>query len=111
MADIIPHWHEDNPWNDHLIYVSLDELAECAIMQGKLVTLGNGDKKFWTKKDTLDHWLHYGHQLDAYILTGVTLTAGVRFGSAPDEYLSPGFSLPKLAELLKRARHRTRRSA
>jgi hypothetical protein len=92
-----PHWHEHNPWKDHIVYVPLVALASC--------TMGAIDPRSpWTMVDEIAYWIQYGDKLDAYILTGPTLTGGVRFGPNGSHYLSPGFSLPKLHALLKRYR-------
>ena len=91
-----PHWHEQNPWKDKLIYVPVPDLAACAL---RLEDPHNS----WTMVDMIAHWIQYGNKLDAYILNaGVVLTGGVRHGPEPWQYLSPGFSLPKLIALRDR---------
>lgn len=111
MAEIAPHWHDQNPWNDHLIYVPLEELAECCIVIGKTFAQFDDKPLIYEVHHMLDHWNEYGAKLDAYILTGATLTAGVRFGPEGPDYLSPGFALPKLAALLKKYGSQKRKSA
>lgn len=94
-----PHWHEHNPWRDNLIYVSLEELAACHHAV-------NDPSSAWRMVDAIAHWLQYGDQLDAYILVNTTLmSAGVRYGPEPHQYLSPAFSLPKLWALREHYRH------
>lgn len=99
-VELAPHWHQHNPWSDHLIYVPLDELALCCISieQGLQANRKAVDVN---QEFVLGMWRTFGPDLDGYILTGKTLTGGVRYGPEPDHYLSPGFSLPKLAALLK----------
>jgi hypothetical protein len=89
-----PHWHEYNPWNDHIVYVPILDLAACAL------SLENPYNS-WTMIDQLAHWTQYGNKLDAYILNSVVLMGGIRYGRAERDYLSPGFSLPKLHSLLQ----------
>lgn len=89
-----PHWHEQNPWKDQLIYVPIEELAACHIRL-------HPPFSNWDMVDAIAHWVQYGDKLDAYILVNwPVFTAGVRFGPEGHHYLSPGFSLPKLWELL-----------
>jgi hypothetical protein len=94
MAD--PHWHEQNPWKDTLIYVPIEDLAACWF---NLDAPGNR----WDMIEIISHWTQYGgDKLDAYILTGgPVLTGGVRYGPESHHYLSPGFSLPKLYALMR----------
>ena len=88
----LPHWHKDNPWSEDLVYVSIEELADCALSRG----YGR------TRTDVLEQWSHYGIWLDAYILDGQMITAGIRFGPEPGDYLSPGFYGEKLRALLEK---------
>lgn len=111
MPDIQPHWHDQNPWNDHLIYVPLDELAECCAAIGKTFAQFLGTPMKYEPFHMIQHWQEYGSRLDGYILTGPIVTAGIRFGPGGDEYLSPGFHLPKLAALLKKYRNQQRKTA
>lgn len=69
------HWHEENPFADRAIYVPADRLAR--ILGGEA---------------TLRRWLRAGNAIDAYVLMGCgnsPASVGVRYGSAPDAYLSP----------------------
>jgi hypothetical protein len=94
-----PHWHEQNPWKDTLVYVPLEELAACTIMVGNL-------HDTWSMIDEIAYWTQYGDKLDAYILVNcVEFTAGVRYGPEGSHYISPGFSLPKLYHLLQKHYH------
>jgi hypothetical protein len=105
-----PHWHEQNPWKDRVLYVPLAELAECMLAFDKPIQTSNGivtcDLQF-----ILDHWRQHGDKLDAYVLTGKTFTAGVRFGPEGEHYISPGFTLPKLWKLVQKYGNQERRSA
>lgn len=98
-----PFWHDQNPWNDHIIYVWPQELAECVFHLGKLMTTSDG-VVICTPERMLAHWRQYGNKLDAYILTGKVITAGIRYGPYGPDYLSPDFSLPKLTSLLGKYR-------
>lgn len=93
-----PFWHEYNPWNDRLIYVPIEELASC-----QLKIADRHDP--WGMINVIAQWTQYGDKLDAYILiNSVEMTGGVRFGPQPHDYLSPGFSLPKLWALRQKYR-------
>lgn len=102
-----PHWHEFNPWKDRLVYVPIEELAECVL------PMGGPDRilpmfETWSMIDAIAHWTQYGLNLDGYIVTeGPILQAGIRFGAEPEHYLTPPFSLPKLHALL--LKHWTRK--
>lgn len=88
-----PHWHEQNPWKDDLIYVTVEELAACHM---RLEMPDNT----WGMIEIIAHWAQYGDKLDAYILnSGPVMTAGVRYGPEDSHYLSGAFSLPKLMAL------------
>lgn len=82
-------WHDHNPWAQNAIYVPVGELARA---------LGH--------PDVPEHWLAYSGRLDAYILPQPNgfLHAGVRYGTAGEQYLSPN-TYSKLAqeELLRLA--------
>jgi hypothetical protein len=106
-----PHWHEQNPWKDRVLYIPLAELAECHQTTGKPYAYLDEKPLIYTVEMCLDHWREYGDKLDAYILTGKTFTAGVRFGPDGPDYLSPGFSLPKLWKLVQKYGNQARRSA
>lgn len=77
-----PSWHDDNPWADSLVYVPLHELA--ALVADGTVGLADGT----SSEFLLGHWSRHGNVLDAYVLPG-SGQAGIRFGSAPEAYLSP----------------------
>ncbi len=77
-----PAWHEENPWVDSLVYVPLQELA--ALLSGGAY----GASAEVTPESYLAHWSRHGNALDAYVLPG-SGQAGLRFGSAPEAYLSP----------------------
>ena len=111
MADLIilnswkPHWDAYNPWRDHLIYVSIEDLAECYLpMTGPDLLIPQIES--WNMIEAIANWTQYGTELDAYILTGPVLAAGVRYGPEGEHYLSPPFSLPKLVALHERHRSR-----
>jgi hypothetical protein len=106
-----PHWHEQNPWKDRVLYIPLAELAECHAAIGKPYAYLDEQPLIYTVAMCLDHWREYGDKLDAYVLTGKTFTAGVRFGPDGPDYLSPGFSLPKLWKLVQKYGNQERRSA
>ncbi len=77
-----PTWHDDNPWADSLVYVPLHELAT-------LVAGGTGGAPAEASPEPLlSHWSRHGNALDAYVLPG-SGQVGIRFGSAPEAYLSP----------------------
>lgn len=88
-----PYWDEFNPWKDGLVYVPLEELAQC------LMTAAYGNEV----DSALKTWRHMSSHLDGYILVN-TLSAGIRYGSEGSQYLSPQFSMPKIAALLKKYR-------
>lgn len=108
---LTPHWHAQNPWADRLIYVPIEELAECGIHVGQLIAQVGELDHIWTVEIELDYWSQYGSKLDAYILTGPILTGGVRFGPDGADYLSPGFSLPKLRALMLKYGSQKRKTA
>ena len=96
-----PHWHEQNPWNDHIVYVPIEELADAAYLLGQPVHTPDG-RVIYTKEILLKNWRQHGDKLDAYVLTGRVFYGGIRFGPEPNQYLSPGFYLDKLKELVSR---------
>lgn len=106
-----PFWHEHNPWNDHILYVPIEELAACHMSVGQPYARNGDEILIYTKEMVLDQWHQHGGKLDAYILTGPILTAGVRYGAEGREYLSPGFSLPKLWTLVQKYGEIKRKSA
>lgn len=89
------YWHSSNPWKDELIYVPIEELAACVVFIDRPIQTKDGPVTA-SLQFVLDMWRSHGSKLDAYILTGRTFTAGVRFGPDGPDYLSPGFSTPKL---------------
>jgi hypothetical protein len=96
-----PWWHEQNPWKDSLIYVDIHDLAECALLIGSQVRV-DGELITFTKADVLHHWSQYGNRLDPYVLTGKTITGGIRYGAEGSHYLSPGFSTAMLVGLIRK---------
>ncbi|WP_292362962.1 hypothetical protein [Mesorhizobium sp.] len=111
MSPKTSFWHQENPWKDQLIYVPIEELAECHMAIGRTLAIMNDKPILYDVAHCLDHWGEYGSMLDAYILTGAMFTAGVRFGPEGPDYLSPGFSLPKLTALLRKHQSQGRKSA
>lgn len=107
-APVVPHWHEQNPWNDHILYVRKEELAECMMAIGKSFAMHDGQHLIYTIEHALEHWETYGSKLDAYILTGKLITAGVRYGPEGSDYLSPGFHMPRLWALIQKYRNQKR---
>lgn len=81
-----PAWHDDNPWADSLVYVPLHELA--TLIAGGNVGFADGTTPETSPDLLLGHWSRHGNALDAYVLPG-SGQAGIRFGSAPEAYLSP----------------------
>ncbi|ESX17902.1 hypothetical protein X766_16060 [Mesorhizobium sp. LSJC255A00] len=108
---VLPHWHDQNPWNDRLMYVPIEELAECFMGIGRLVHLNDNEVTMCDVAFVLQNWAQYGDKLDAYILTGPLTTASIRFGPEGPDYLSPGFSLPKLRALMLKYGSQKRKSA
>jgi len=84
------HWHNENPWKDHVVYVTLEELAEC---------IAGGTITFFPSRQTapldveycLNRWHERGDKLDAYILPSPSgfHSVGVRYGPAGEDYFSP----------------------
>jgi len=98
-----PFWHDQNPWNDDLIYVPIEELADACLLIGTRVGIvKDHSSKVYTRQDVLDHWNQYGPNLDPYILPRTHPTAGVRYGPEGSEYLSTGFSETRLKELIRK---------
>lgn len=86
------YWHRYNPWKDSIVYVPIEELAECV-----------AEGYHMTKEEILKHWSQDGKKLDAYILPEpVFHSMGIRYGREGREYISPMGDQKKLAELLKR---------
>lgn len=99
----MPHWHEYNPWKDYVVYVTLEELADCFYGLNNSCGDGNGGSFIYTKELLLEHWKETGDKLDAYILPQSSgyHDMGIRFGKEPCEYLSPMGVSSKLSSLLK----------
>lgn len=98
---LVPHW--SNPW-PYAIYVPIEELAECYVGLDKLCGLPDGSSVRMTKDWILDHWRTAGEALDAYILpySGGQHCMGIRYGSKPEQYLSPQGDKQKLTALIQK---------
>jgi len=96
-----PWWDEYNPWREHLVYVPLQDLAKCVLGFGKDIDTNEPVPVTYGYDLVMRIWRQNGHRLDGYILVGPVITAGVRYGPDPGDYLSPGFSTPKLVTLLR----------
>jgi hypothetical protein len=101
-ANMIPHWHEHNPWADEIVYVPIERLAEC-VAGGTIAVSGGGSEPYDAAR-VLQHFRQVGRdKLDAYILPqpdGVH-SLGVRYGAEGSEYYSPHNANPeKTRELL-----------
>lgn len=73
------HWHEQNPWKDKIVYITVDEMTEILATD------------YQPKNQLLRHFAQYGEKLDAYLMPNFltdTPTAGIRFGAMGEEYLS-----------------------
>lgn len=95
-----PHWN--NPWE--VVYVPIEELAECDAGLGKTCGTMNGPSFILTKEKILEHWRSAGSKLDAYILVQPNgfHSIGIRYGNEGSQYLSPMGNKDKVAELLKK---------
>lgn len=95
-----PHW--PNPWE--VIYVPIEELAECDYGLDKWCGQSNGPSFILTKEKILEHWRTAGDKLDAYILIQPSGNhdIGIRYGAKGSEYLSPHANQKKVAALLKK---------
>ena len=84
----MPHWHDHNPWNDRVVYVSLKELAAVTARRDAPATGQASDRDIIF---VLAHWRAYGEKLDAYVLPQPDgfHSIGVRYGAGVAEYLSP----------------------
>ena len=96
-----PHWK--NPWND-VVYVPIEELAECDYMLGKSCGMPDGTSVLVTKEFILEHWRSCGDKLDAYILPQPSgfHSIGIRYGAEGSEYISPMGDEDKVQELLNK---------
>jgi len=91
-----PFWHDENPWKDNLVYVTVEELAACHYSM-------TAPNRSWDVIEVIAHWAQYGDKLDAYILCNSPLfSAGVRYGPQGHDYLFPHLVLPKVKELRDR---------
>jgi hypothetical protein len=96
-----PYW--TNPWKD-VVYVPIEELAECDYGLDKWCGQSNGPSFILTKEKILEHWRSAGDKLDAYILPCASgfHSIGIRYGEEGSEYLSPLGDKDKVAALLKK---------
>lgn len=106
MTKYKPHWHDQNPYKNELIYVPLEELAECFRYYGKPLMTADGMTAIGTSKLILDKWNALGSHLDGFILTGKLLMAGVRYGPEPEDYFYPEILTHKLIKLFQKHRFR-----
>lgn len=98
-----PYWHKYNPWRDKLVYVSLEELAEC--VAGGTIYRQDESHVAYDEAYVLSAFRRYGKKLDAYLLPQMGLgyvSCGVRYGPAGDQYLSPSGHQDKIKALLQR---------
>lgn len=96
-----PHW--SNPWHD-VVYVTIEELAECHLGLGEMCGQMNGESFILTKEKILEHWRRAGVELDAYILPQPSgfHDMGIRYGAEASQYLSPAANKEKIAILYKK---------
>jgi hypothetical protein len=96
-----PHWHQHNPWNDQIVYVPIERLAECCA-GGTILDVG-GVVRPYDVAWLLAHWASCGRdKLDAYILpqpNGLH-SLGVRWGAEGSEYFSPHNANPGMTRKL-----------
>lgn len=97
-----PYW--PNPW--HVIYVPIEELADVAQGIGERWSDVDGSTFIMTRERMLAHWRQSGEALDAYILPQPSgwHCIGIRYGSLPPQYLSPGCNKVKAEALLRKYR-------
>lgn len=95
-----------NPWADVIVYVTLEELAECFGGLGQSCGRSDGSSFIWTKELVLAHWRTAGKRLDPYILPQPNgwHSIGIRYGSKGSQYLSPMGDDKKVTALLKKYR-------
>ena len=97
-----PHWHEQNPWRDQIVYVPIERLAEC--VAGGTILDADGVVRPYDVPWLLAHWAQCGRdKLDAYILPQPhgRHSIGVRYGADGPDYFSPHNAHPeKTAALL-----------
>jgi len=85
------YWHESNPWHDDVVYVTLEELAECVDKGNGYVGTPEG-RKVYDNAFLLEEWRRTSDKLDAYILPqpdGYRHSIGVRYGAKGEQYFSP----------------------
>jgi len=101
MSTYKPHW--PNPWNG-VVYVPIEELAECHMGLGQRYEDVDGSTFIMTKERILQWWRGAGEKLDAYILPQPSgfHSIGIRYGADGPEYLSPAGDKDKVAALLKK---------
>jgi hypothetical protein len=105
----MPHWHEENPYADGIVYVPIEALAECCA--GGTLRKVDGSVVEMTAAAVLEGWRSAGDRLDAYVLVGGDrhLSAhpgvGIRYGAEPEAYLSPPVrDAGRIADLVEEAR-------
>lgn len=88
---MITFWHDDNPWRDDVVYVTLEELAECVDKGNGLVRLPDDVAVSYDNRWLMNHWQLASNALDAYILPQPSgdHSIGVRWGSLGSQYFSP----------------------
>lgn len=96
-----PHW--PNPWHD-VVYVTLEELADCYEGLGKSCGRMDGTSFILTKEEILSHWRQAGRKLDPYILPQPSgfHDMGIRYGAEGSQYLSPPANKEKITALLRK---------
>lgn len=98
-----PHW--PNPWEGYVVYVPIEELAECAYGISKVhCVFGKDNSDFIMTKEMMLE-LH-GDPVDAYILPHAAgyHSIGIRYGAKDSEYLSPLGDQKKVDDLLRKYR-------
>jgi hypothetical protein len=101
------HWSYANPWQDQVVYVTLEELAECDATHGERIARSDGTPEVLTTEKIVARWRRNDATgcVDAYLLPDggpMGISAGVRFGPRPEDYLSLYCDQDKLAALLKK---------
>ena len=96
-----PHW--PNPYK--VVYVPIEELAECHAGLGQLYRDLDGSTHTLTKEKILEWW-GADKKVDAYILPQPSgeHCIGIRYGSEDHQYLSPLGDRTKVASLLRKYR-------
>jgi hypothetical protein len=99
------YWHDDNPWNERVVYVPLEELAEA--LAGGDIQLHDGSVVPLDAEFLIEHWNRLGDHLDAYILPGGPTgnSVGIRYGAdGPDYDSSMNRNHERVQELLEKYR-------